>query len=84
MDEIKNWKSEGCKLLIKNDGLGISKEDKDKVFLPFYQCDNSRNKKANGGVGLDLSIVNLVIEKHEGEVRVFSEDNSTVFVCWIP
>lgn len=84
IEEIKLWKSEGCILLIKNEGVSISKEDKDKVFLPFYQCDDSRSKKASTGVGLGLSIVNLVIERHEGELRIFSEDNSTVFACWIP
>ncbi|WP_290441237.1 hypothetical protein [Clostridium sp. CF011] len=36
------------------------------MFLPFYQCDDSRSKKASTGVGLGLSIVNLVIEKNEG------------------
>ncbi|MFT5873494.1 MAG: signal transduction histidine kinase [Clostridium sp.] len=84
IQELKLIKSEGFVLLIKNDGVSISKEDKDKVFLPFYQCDDSRSKKASNGVGLGLSIVNLVIEKHEGKVRIFSEDNSTVFACWIP
>ncbi|MGV8980514.1 HAMP domain-containing sensor histidine kinase [Clostridium sp.] len=84
IDELKLIKSEGLILLIKNDGVCISKEDKKNIFLPFYQCDNSRSKKASTGVGLGLSIVNLVIEKHQGEVRIFSEDNSTVFACWIP
>ncbi|MBX4264320.1 sensor histidine kinase [Clostridium estertheticum] len=84
IEELKLIKSEGFVLLIKNDGVIIPKEDKDKVFLPFYQCDDSRSKKTSNGVGLGLSIVNLVIKKHEGEVRIFSEDNSTVFACWIP
>lgn len=84
IQELKIIKGEGFVLLIKNDGISISKEDKDKIFLPFYQCDDSRSKKASNGVGLGLSIVNLVIEKHGGEVRIFSEDNSTVFACWIP
>jgi len=84
IQELKLIKSEGFVLLIKNDGVSISKEDKDKVFLPFYQCDDSRSKKASTSVGLGLSIVNLVIERHDGEIRIFSEDNCTVFVCFIP
>lgn len=84
IEELKLRKSEGCILLIENEGVSIPKEDKDNVFLPFYQCDDSRSKKSSTGVGLGLSIVNLVIEKHEGEVRMFSEDNSTIFACWIP
>ncbi|GCD12799.1 sensor histidine kinase [Clostridium tagluense] len=84
IEEIKLHKNEGCILLIKNEGVCISKEDKNKVFLPFYQGDDSRSKKASTGVGLGLSIVNLVIERHEGEVMIFSEGNSTIFACWIP
>lgn len=84
IEELKLLKSEGCILLIKNEGVSIAKEEKDKVFLPFYQCDGSRSKKASTGVGLGLSIVSLVIEKHEGEVKMFSEDNNTAFACWIP
>ncbi|MBU3146403.1 HAMP domain-containing sensor histidine kinase [Clostridium sp. CF012] len=84
IEEMRLRKSEACILLIKNEGVCISKADKDKVFLPFYQCDDSRSKKASTGVGLGLSIVNLVIERHEGEVMIFSEGNSTVFACWIP
>lgn len=52
-------------------------DDKDKVFLPFYQCDDSRSKKASTGVGLGLSIVNLVIEKHIFIVKLTWQDNIT-------
>lgn len=84
MQEIRNWKSDGCLILIKNEGDGILKEDLDKIFIPFYQSDDSRNKRYKSGVGLGLSIVKIILEKHKGEVRVFSGDGSTIFVCWLP
>lgn len=83
-DEIKSWKTKGCILIIKNEGEGIKEEEKRKIFKPFYQVDDSRNKTAQSGVGLGLSIVNLVIQKHDGDLKLFSQNNSTIFACWIP
>ncbi len=83
-DEIKLWKTEGCVIIIKNRGEIIKEEEKSKIFKPFYQIDNSRNKTSQSGVGLGLSIVNLVIQKHGGELKLFSQNNSTIFACWIP
>jgi signal transduction histidine kinase len=83
-DEIKFWKTEGCILIIKNQGEIIKEEEKNKIFKPFYQIDDSRNKTAQSGVGLGLSIVNLVIQKHGGELKLFSQNSSTIFACWIP
>jgi signal transduction histidine kinase len=84
IEEIKGWKDEGCLIFIKNEGDSIVKEDLDKIFIPFYQSDDSRNKSRKSGVGLGLSIVKLIMEKHKGEARVFSDLGSTIFVCWLP
>lgn len=83
-DKINLWKKEGLLILVKNQGDKIVDKEKEKIFMPFYQSDDSRNKKLWNGVGLGLSIVKLVIEKHGGEIKVFSEGTSTVFACWIP
>ncbi len=83
-ENIKTWKSEGCILIVKNEGKGIKEEEQGKIFKPFYQIDDSRNKTSQSGVGLGLSIVNLVIQKHNGELKLLSQGNSTAFVCWIP
>ncbi len=83
--EIRQWKkNQGLIILIKNEGQSIKNKEIDNVFKPFYQGDDSRNKKRGNGVGLGLSIVQLVIEKHNGEVKVFSESESNTFVCWLP
>lgn len=83
-NEIRSLQDKRLLILIKNEGSGIKDEEKEKVFMPFYQSDDSRSKNIWKGVGLGLSIVQLVIQKHDGEVRVFSEENSTVFACDIP
>ena len=38
---------------IKDNGIGISKEEQENIFDRFYRVDKSRNKET-GGVGLDL------------------------------
>ncbi|MHC1684630.1 MAG: ATP-binding protein [Clostridiaceae bacterium] len=83
-EKINLWKNKGCILIVKNQGQGIKEEEKDKIIKPFYQIDDSRNKTSQSGVGLGLSIVKLVMEKHNGELEVFTQDNSTMFVCLIP
>ncbi|PGM55543.1 HAMP domain-containing sensor histidine kinase [Bacillus sp. AFS053548] len=56
-------------VLISDNGLGISKEDIERIFERFYQADRSRNKK---GTGLGLSIVQKIMEIHHGKIEVES------------
>jgi signal transduction histidine kinase len=56
-------------VVISDSGLGISKEDIERIFERFYQADRSRNKK---GTGLGLSIVQKIIEIHHGKIEVES------------
>ncbi|MFC2169510.1 ATP-binding protein [Acidobacteriota bacterium] len=65
------------KIEISDSGPGISKKDKDKLFLPNF----STKKK---GTGLGLAIVNQVISEHNGSIDV--EDNhphGAKFILWI-
>jgi signal transduction histidine kinase len=70
--------------MVQNQGNEISDNEKEKIFKPFYQSDDSRSKIKWNGVGLGLSIVNIVIEKHGGEIKVISRNNHTAFICWLP
>lgn len=49
------------KIIIKDTGIGISDEDKPKLFLPFFSTKDS-------GIGLGLSIVYQIIKEHEGYI----------------
>jgi len=60
-----------CSVIIKDNGIGISKENIDRIFERFFQADQSRHKH---GTGLGLSIVQKIIEMHEARVIV----NSTI------
>lgn len=61
-------------LEVKDEGIGISKEDLPKVFEAFYMVDKSRTR-ANNGAGLGLSICAEIAKIHEAELEIQSEIN---------
>jgi signal transduction histidine kinase len=64
--EIKLYEEQGNIFFsIKDNGIGISKEDQKKIFEKFYKSDKSRNSDGNG---LGLSIVKRIIEIHKGKL----------------
>lgn len=64
--EIKLYEEqENIIFSIKDNGIGISKEEQKKIFEKFYKSDKSRNSDGNG---LGLSIVKRIIEIHKGKL----------------
>ena len=57
---------------VEDNGIGIRKENLQKIFTPFYQIIDNINE-SRGGTGLGLSIVKSVAESHGGSVSVESE-----------
>ncbi|PFM49677.1 two-component sensor histidine kinase [Bacillus cereus] len=69
---------------IRDSGIGISEEQKQHIFERFFKADSSRNR-AYGGSGLGLAIVKKVVDLHQGEIKVESEEgNGTEFIVCIP
>lgn len=65
-------------------GIGISKEDIERIFERFYRVNKSRSQKV-GGSGLGLSIVQTVIRKHFGKIKVESQLGSgSTFTVTLP
>lgn len=53
-------------------GIGISKDNKEKLFKPFSQIDPSFGRE-HGGTGLGLAIAKGIIQAHNGNIWVKSE-----------
>lgn len=60
------------KLMVIDEGIGISEEDLPKIFNRFYRADKSRNSD-RGGNGLGLSIAKLIIVAHDAKVHIDSK-----------
>ena len=59
------------KIDIVDEGVGISEEDKDKLFIDFGKLDQHANMNLQG-TGLGLSICKRIIEQMGGKVKVDS------------
>jgi len=57
---------------IKDEGIGIPDNEKERVFDRFYRVDKSRSRKT-GGTGLGLAITRQILELHKGEISLKSK-----------
>lgn len=70
-------------IMVKDDGIGISDEDKKKIFDRFYRAEKSRSTK--GHFGLGLSIAYEIVKAHNGSIRVTdAEGGGSIFTISLP
>lgn len=71
-------------LRVRDNGVGIAREDLFHVFEPFYRADRSRSR-AHGGSGLGLTIVSELVKLHRGKITMQStEKHGTTALVSLP
>jgi len=68
LEEIKDK----IRIIVKDTGIGIPKEDIKYIFERFYRSDLSRNRQT-GGTGIGLTITKALVEAHGGTIKIDSE-----------
>lgn len=59
-------------LSVKDNGIGMTQEDLQKIDQPFYRVDKARSRK-NGGVGLGVTLCKQIAQYHNGNLHYESE-----------
>ncbi|MFH1134887.1 MAG: response regulator [Pseudomonadota bacterium] len=72
------------RIKVSDNGLGIAREDQEKIFNRFYRVKNEKTRFITG-TGLGLPIVKSIVEAHNGKVVLESEvDRGTTFYIYLP
>lgn len=72
-------------ITVSDDGIGISSDNIDKIWDRFYQVEESRSKAQGNNMGLGLSMVKTIMEKHGGHVTVDSTlGEGSTFTLYFP
>jgi len=78
-----NEERKQCAVSVRDTGCGIAKEDRERLFTPFFRSAASKGGVAGSGLG--LAIVKRVAERHGGTVAAQSGENKgTVFTVTLP
>lgn len=67
------------KIIIKDNGKGVPKEELDKITEAFYMVDKSRARE-QGGAGLGLALCTQIMQAHEGKMEIASEQGKGTMI----
>jgi signal transduction histidine kinase len=82
---VNALKKEGMlEIKISDSGIGLSKEDHERIFMPFIQADSSTAKRY-GGAGLGLYVAKNFVDLHGGKIWVESRvEKGSTFIFTLP
>ncbi|WP_102144416.1 sensor histidine kinase [Mycobacterium hubeiense] len=77
-------RGDNIEISVTDRGIGIAREDQERVFERFFRVDKARSR-ATGGTGLGLAIVKHVAANHNGSIRLWSQPGTgSTFTLSIP
>ena len=71
-------------LEVRDEGCGISDEDKQRIFERFFRVDKARSR-SQGGLGLGLSLALAIVRQHDGNIKVLdNKPRGTIMYVQLP
>lgn len=67
-DGRKNNMTEFARIRVRDDGIGMRREEMEKITEPFYRADKARSRKS-GGIGLGMTLCRQIVQCHEGTLE---------------
>ena len=82
---VSSYKRNGLAAVsVRDRGIGISKDELEKIFDPYYRVKDERNLSV-GGIGIGLSIVKNIMDAHDGHIEVKSSPGrGSTFTLFFP
>jgi OmpR-family two-component system manganese-sensing sensor histidine kinase len=72
-------------VVVQDQGIGIDEADLPRLLNRFYRVNSARSGERNVGSGLGLSIVQSIVQRHQGELSINSElDKGTKVMIMLP
>ncbi|HEY4788843.1 MAG TPA: two-component regulator propeller domain-containing protein, partial [Bacteroidales bacterium] len=80
----ENGNTEFVEIKVKDNGIGVSGESREKIFNAFYQVEENNENKAKG-TGIGLALTKELVELHKGRISMESETGKgSTFTVLIP
>jgi len=76
---------DNVKIIFSDNGIGMDENTKAKIFDPFFTTKKTKSDSDITGSGLGLSVTRKIVEQHNGEISVSSEEGKgTIFTIKLP
>ena len=80
----ENKKAGTLEIRVTDDGPGIEKEMREKVFEPFFQITTRETLSKTNGTGIGLSLARQLVDRHSGKIFIDDKNENCCFVVQIP